>query len=431
VDLEIDWGGLPVEDIVPAELPDLFVGRPVFVHGRFSAAAEGEVVLRGRRAGRPFEQRVSLVLPAREEANASLAPRWARAVIARLEGRRRTDDDPLLRELVTHIGLEFRLMTRQTAFVAVEETVVVENGEARTVRQPLPLPEGTQWDGFFGRRGDSAGVLYFASKRQAAAPSGPTTPARPHGGGGAYRGPSGGVPPGLREPHDPYAEDKSRLGKTGRLALALLDASVGDKKKETIERLLKSLRAAQGKGPSGLDQALTCLALLEVQPSDSELKRLRALQREDGGWSRVAKAASDPLSSALAVHALVRGGLADSDDALRRARKYFGLGLDLRGDEIRTAAFAFGSLASGREVKNDPRLRQVLLRVKRNPLRLVDPMAALLRTAALQHSGYRGWKLAASAAGSSTVWTTREAQALARITQALARKGQGPFSIRS
>ena len=85
-----------------------------------------------------------------------------------------------------------------------------------------------------------------------------------------------------------------------------------------------------------------------------------------------ARGARSPEDKLATVHALVRGGLADSDDALRRARKYFGSGLDLRGDETRTAAFAFGSLASGREVKNDPRLRQVLLRVKRNPLRLVD-----------------------------------------------------------
>ncbi|MHC4225677.1 MAG: VWA domain-containing protein, partial [Planctomycetota bacterium] len=316
VDLEIDWGGLPVEDLVPARIPDLFVGQPVFVHGRFTEAAEGEVVLRGRRAGQPYEKRVPLVFPTRAETNASLAPRWARAVIARLGSSAEKEGGDLLKELVTHLGLEFRLMTKYTAFVAVEETVVVENGETRTVREPLPLPEGTQWDGFFGQRANSTGALSFASRRQAAAPSGPTTPAMPRGGGGQFRGPSGGVPPGLRGPSDPGEPGAVRKSpQDGKaLALRLLEASTRGEKAVVLDKLVEKLLSAQRqRSPSGLDQALACLALLDYRSGPAHagaaagLRRLVTLQREDGGWAAKADSQSDPLATALALLALARG----------------------------------------------------------------------------------------------------------------------------
>jgi Ca-activated chloride channel family protein len=47
-DIEIDWGDLPVADVVPNALPDLFAGQPVVVYGRFTGAPTA-----GRRPSRP------------------------------------------------------------------------------------------------------------------------------------------------------------------------------------------------------------------------------------------------------------------------------------------------------------------------------------------------------------------------------------------
>src|SRR5262249_27181664 len=47
-DLAIDWGGLQVGDVEPPLLPDLFVGQPVVIYGRYGAPGRGEVTLRGR-----------------------------------------------------------------------------------------------------------------------------------------------------------------------------------------------------------------------------------------------------------------------------------------------------------------------------------------------------------------------------------------------
>jgi Ca-activated chloride channel homolog len=52
-DLYIDWGGLPVTDVYPQRLPDLFSGQPLVISGRFTQPASGKIRLKGTRAGAP------------------------------------------------------------------------------------------------------------------------------------------------------------------------------------------------------------------------------------------------------------------------------------------------------------------------------------------------------------------------------------------
>ena len=56
-DVSIDWGGLPVTDVYPARIPDLFAAKPVVISGRYSSAASGVIRLRGKMAGREFTPR--------------------------------------------------------------------------------------------------------------------------------------------------------------------------------------------------------------------------------------------------------------------------------------------------------------------------------------------------------------------------------------
>jgi hypothetical protein len=54
------------------------------------------------------------------------------------------------REEITKLGLDFRLMTPYTSFVAVEEAIVTEGGVPRRVSVPVELPEGVSYEGIFG-----------------------------------------------------------------------------------------------------------------------------------------------------------------------------------------------------------------------------------------------------------------------------------------
>jgi hypothetical protein len=49
---------------------------------------------------------------------------------------------PELKETITNLGLEYRLMTQFTSFVAVEEMIVTDGGQPRRIDVPVEVPEG-------------------------------------------------------------------------------------------------------------------------------------------------------------------------------------------------------------------------------------------------------------------------------------------------
>ena len=145
-DLSIDWNGMPVADIYPNKLSDLFSAKPVILHGRYTKAASGTIKLKGKVAGMPYEREIKIDLPESESANDSLASLWARTRIDELSSARLNPASAAKGEefdkQVTNLGLEFRLLTSFTSFVAVEDRVVNQNGKPMTVQVPVQIPEG-------------------------------------------------------------------------------------------------------------------------------------------------------------------------------------------------------------------------------------------------------------------------------------------------
>jgi Ca-activated chloride channel homolog len=160
-DVSIDWNGLPVTDVLPARTPDLFSAKPLVVTGRYTYPASGMIKLRGKRAGKPFERQIRVTLPGEENANRSLAQLWARTKIHALmsqdwNGMQNGTMKPALQQAITQLGLDYRLMTQFTSFVAVEEQTVVEGGRTRTIQVPVEMPQGVNPDTVFGRSEVSA-----------------------------------------------------------------------------------------------------------------------------------------------------------------------------------------------------------------------------------------------------------------------------------
>jgi Ca-activated chloride channel homolog len=146
-DITVDWNGLPVADVYPSRMPDLFGARPVVIVGRYTGAARGVVRLRGRMAGRVVEREVSVNFPEAEPSGDVLATLWARRRVEDLmdedlSGAQRGQMREDLREAVTSLGLEHRLMTQFTSFVAVEEVTITDGGAPRRIEVPVELPEG-------------------------------------------------------------------------------------------------------------------------------------------------------------------------------------------------------------------------------------------------------------------------------------------------
>lgn len=150
-DISIDWGELPVADVYPKRIPDLFGAKPVLLTGRYSAPGSGTIKLKGNMAGNPFTREIQVTLPESMALHDVLAPLWARARIDSLmtedylgamNGRMRDE----LRNTITQLGIEFRLMTQFTSFVAVEEISVSDGGTLRRIDVPVEVPEGVGLD---------------------------------------------------------------------------------------------------------------------------------------------------------------------------------------------------------------------------------------------------------------------------------------------
>ena len=146
-DISIDWGGLAVTDVYPKRIPDLFGAKPVVVTGRYNAPGSGTIKLKGNMAGSPFTREIQVTLPETMALHDVLAPLWARARIdsllsedylGALRGQMRDD----LQSTITQLGMEFRLMTQFTSFVAVEEMTVTDGGTLRRIDVPVDVPEG-------------------------------------------------------------------------------------------------------------------------------------------------------------------------------------------------------------------------------------------------------------------------------------------------
>ena len=154
-DLYVDWGGLPVTDVYPQRLPDLFSGQPVIISGRYTQPATGTIRLKGTRAGGAFSRDIPVTFSASTPPFEALAGFWARRRIDDLMsqdwlGIQRGAMKPELKEQITQLGLDYRLMTQFTSFVAVEDKIVTTNGKPERIEVPVEMPEGVSHEGVFG-----------------------------------------------------------------------------------------------------------------------------------------------------------------------------------------------------------------------------------------------------------------------------------------
>nr|MBA3766369.1 VWA domain-containing protein [Acidobacteriota bacterium] len=51
-DISIEWGGLPVADVYPKRIPDLFSAKPVILSGRYTGTGSATIKLKGKMSGR-------------------------------------------------------------------------------------------------------------------------------------------------------------------------------------------------------------------------------------------------------------------------------------------------------------------------------------------------------------------------------------------
>jgi Ca-activated chloride channel homolog len=154
IDLEVS--GSALRSVARGRIPDLLAESPALVP--LALAAEGgDLVVRGRTATGVWEQRLEVPATASGDGNPAFAALFARERVEELElaGAAGRDRAALDREIET-LGLEFRIATRLTSWIAISDARDVDP-RAPSRRQTIPqeLPHGASAEGY-GLRGLAA-----------------------------------------------------------------------------------------------------------------------------------------------------------------------------------------------------------------------------------------------------------------------------------
>ena len=151
-DLRLEADGGQIWDIYPDQLPDLYAGCPLEVVGHYKAEGTQPLTLiaRGERLGESFEMRAALT---EVSPDPLLIPRlWAQA---------RTDDlnekvelglkpEHASRTEIISLAIEYSLLTKYTAFLAIDQESPSVPGRSYFIKVSQPLPEGLDLSGFTG-----------------------------------------------------------------------------------------------------------------------------------------------------------------------------------------------------------------------------------------------------------------------------------------
>jgi len=151
-DVKVSFEGVDVAEVYPERTPDLFVGQPLLIYGRIAKGHTGTVVLRAREGRDGYEVRIPF-----DAGQATFHPgittMWARQRVEDLMDRWREADEngqSEIRATVIAHAIRYRLVTRFTSLVAVEQVVANTSGQSTTVPVPTVFPAGWQMEGVFG-----------------------------------------------------------------------------------------------------------------------------------------------------------------------------------------------------------------------------------------------------------------------------------------
>jgi len=249
----LDFHGLPVYDVYPRQIPDLFDSAPVVVYGRIrgnaasSPSVASVITLRGQTAGGAFRRDVSLNTLARNTmvqtplpsgdpddgggANNAVVSLWARAKVDDLlagsplawQGGQATSD-PKIKENVIALGVRYRLMTPYTSFVAVDDKSYTGTDAPDEVSVPVETPAGVSYEGAVG--GDGGAAPVFDTKRLYGISGDMATGAAPSGTGAvASAGQASAAPAFVAQPGDPLIRITGAPADTRLIAAVLPDGT--------------------------------------------------------------------------------------------------------------------------------------------------------------------------------------------------------------
>ena len=151
-DVKLTFTGVDVDQVYPERIPDLFLHQPLLIFGRISKGSTGTVHLTGRAGNQAYE--TSIVFDASKATfHPGITTLWARQRVEDLMDHWRHSDEKGQSEIRSSViahAIRYRLVTRFTSLVAVEEVVVNTSGHSTKAPVPTELPAGWQMEKVFG-----------------------------------------------------------------------------------------------------------------------------------------------------------------------------------------------------------------------------------------------------------------------------------------
>jgi Ca-activated chloride channel family protein len=145
-DVTIDWDGMDVEEVFPKKVPDLFVGRPVILTGRFKGGGGRKIHIKGRSAERKLTLDLPVDLDNTAAGHEALPSVWARMKIGHLAREGTRENSWFYSRQIKQLALDYDLMSAFTAFVAVDASRLTEGRHGTTVPVAVPVPEGVRYE---------------------------------------------------------------------------------------------------------------------------------------------------------------------------------------------------------------------------------------------------------------------------------------------
>jgi len=143
--IALAFDGMKVTDIYPRQVPDLFVGQPVIITGRYTGTPQaGSVTITGRAGQEKLTTRMP-VTAENTQANPGIRTVWARMKIADLSDTALRDNVDVTKD-IRATALEYGLMSAYTAFVAVDSQTKTTGDHGTTIAVPVPMPDGVRYD---------------------------------------------------------------------------------------------------------------------------------------------------------------------------------------------------------------------------------------------------------------------------------------------
>jgi len=145
-DVTIDWGRMQVTDVYPRQIPDLFVGRPVVLTGRFTGQGSTRIRVSGKVGDLTEEINIPVNFQDSGAVHPGIACVWARKKIETLANQAIYDTNPDMPGQIKQVALEYGLMSAYTAFIAVDSSRTTAGDHGITVSVPVPVPDGVRYD---------------------------------------------------------------------------------------------------------------------------------------------------------------------------------------------------------------------------------------------------------------------------------------------